>query len=112
MGLSELASHYNNPHTNRYVIKHKVVGKYSTISVYPLVVYNFQGNPTAAYLKDCVVKNSGAKDGDAFSVDDGLVASVERPDHLLLTVHNDGDGFFLHTDSNTMPPGKQKAERL
>lgn len=59
------------------------------------------------YLKDFLIQDSGAKDSNAFCVDDGLVTSAERPGHLLLTVHNDGDTLLLHTDSYTMPSVQQ-----
>lgn len=55
------------------------------------------------YLKDFFIQNSGAKDGNAFCVDDGLVASGEGPGNLLLTVHEDGDTFLFHADSYAMP---------
>lgn len=60
------------------------------------------------YLKDFLIKNSGAKDSNAFSTDDGWVASAELPGYLLLTVHNHGDFVFLHADSYTMPSVKHK----
>lgn len=60
-----------------------------------------------SYLKDFLIKNSGAKDGNALRTDDGVVASAELPGHLLLTVNNHGDFVFLHADSHTMPSVKQ-----
>lgn len=58
---------------------------------------------TKRYLKDFLIQDSGAKDGDALCVDDGLVTSAERPGHLLLTVHDDGDALLLHAESHAMP---------
>lgn len=55
------------------------------------------------YLKDFLIQDSGAKDSNAFCVDDGLVASAKGPGHLLLTVHDDGDTLLLYTYSYTMP---------
>ena len=55
------------------------------------------------YLKDLLIQDSGAKDSNALCVDDGLVASAERPGHLLLTVHNDGDALLVDADGYAMP---------
>lgn len=55
------------------------------------------------YFKDFLIQDSGAKDSNAFCVDDGMVASAERSGRLLLTVDDDGDTLLFHTDSDTMP---------
>lgn len=59
------------------------------------------------YLKDFLIQDSGAKDSYALCVDDSLVASSERPGHLLLTIHNDGDTLLLHADGYTVPSVQQ-----
>lgn len=59
------------------------------------------------YLKDFLIQDSGAKDSNAFCVDNGLVASGEGSGHLLLTVHDDGDTLLLHADGDTMPSVQQ-----
>lgn len=60
------------------------------------------------YLKDFIIQDPGAKHGYAFSVDDSLVTSGERPGHLLLTIHYDGDALLLHAESYTMPSVRQE----
>lgn len=60
------------------------------------------------YLKHFLIQDSGAEDGDALCVDDGPVASGQRPGHPLLTVHDDGDALLLHADGHTMPPEPQR----
>lgn len=64
------------------------------------------------YLKDFLIQNSGAKDSNALCIDDGLVTSAERPGHLLLTVHYDGDAPLLHTDGHAMPSMQHKGKTL
>ena len=58
------------------------------------------------YLKDLLVQNPGAEHSDALCVDDSPVASGQRPGHLLLTVHKDGDSLLLNTDGHAVPSGQ------
>lgn len=59
------------------------------------------------YHVDFLIQDSGSKDSNAICVDDSLVTSVERPRHLLFTVHNNGDALLLHADSYTVPSAQQ-----
>ncbi|TNN88412.1 hypothetical protein EYF80_001194 [Liparis tanakae] len=56
--------------------------------------------------------NSGTKDSDAVCIDGGVVAPVEGPGNLLLTVHDDGDTFLFHADSYTMPSVQQGRNKV
>lgn len=60
-----------------------------------------------SHLKDLLIQDSGTKDSNALSVDDSPSASLQRPRHLLLTVHDDGDTLLVHAESNTMPSAQQ-----
>lgn len=62
----------------------------------------------SSYLKDLLIQDSGTKDSDALGVDDSPIASPQRPGHLLLTVHDDGDALLIHAESDTMPPAQQR----
>lgn len=64
-----------------------------------------------SHLKDLLIQDSGTKDSNALSVDDSPFASPQRPGHLLLTVHNDGDTLLVHAESNTMPSAQQGSNR-
>ena len=61
-------------------------------------------NHRGLYLKDIFIKDSRSKDSDALCVDDSSVTPAQWPGELLLTVHNEGHTFLLHTDGYTMPP--------
>lgn len=81
--------------------------KYDTIIIITISKLDLDSWPSPSYLKDLLIQDSGTKDSNALSVDDGPTASPQRPGHLLLTVHDDGDALLIHTESNTMPPVKQ-----
>lgn len=80
--------------------------KYDTIIISTQLDLDSWLSPS--YLKDLLIQDSGTKDSDALSVDNGPSASPQRPGHLLLTVHDDGNALLIHAESNTMPPVKQR----
>lgn len=64
-----------------------------------------------SYLKDLLIQDSGSKDGDTLSVDDGPFAPLQRPGHLLLTVHDEGDALLIHAEGHAMPSVEQQNDR-
>lgn len=56
------------------------------------------------YLKDFFIQYPCSKYNDAIDVNDGMVTSVQELGYLLFTVQYQGDIFFLHTDSYSVPP--------